>query len=153
MIRTALSALLLAAVVSPAAAQLAATPALKREVTVSSDIVRIGDLIENAGPAAATPIFRAPELGRVGALPAQRVLDAVLQHGLIVVDARGIGEVTVTRSARVIAVGGNRGPHRARARRTQHARRCEEPQGRVRPRGAADRARSDRSPRISRSRA
>jgi flagella basal body P-ring formation protein FlgA len=103
MIRTALSALLLAAVVSPAAAQLAATPALKREVTVSSDIVRIGDLIENAGPAAATPIFRAPELGRVGALPAQRVLDAVLQHGLIVVDARGIGEVTVTRSARVIA--------------------------------------------------
>jgi flagella basal body P-ring formation protein FlgA len=103
MIRTALSALLLAAVVSPAVAQLAAMPALKREVTVSSDIVRIGDLIENAGPAAATPIFRSPELGRVGALPAQRVLDAVLPHGLIVVDARGIGEVTVTRSARVIA--------------------------------------------------
>jgi flagellar basal body P-ring formation protein FlgA len=102
MIRTALSVLLLAAVVSPAAAQLAATPQLKREVTVSGDIVRIGDLIENAGPAAATPIFRAPDLGRTGALPAQRVLDAVLPHGLIVVDARGIAEVSVTRAARVI---------------------------------------------------
>lgn len=104
MIRAALSVLILAAVASPAAAQLAATPTLKREITVSSEVVRIGDLIENAGPAAATPIFRAPELGRVGALPAQRVLDAVLPHGLIVVDARGISEVTVTRTARVIAI-------------------------------------------------
>jgi flagella basal body P-ring formation protein FlgA len=103
MIRIAFSVLLLAAVVSPAAAQLPVTPVLKREVTVSSEVVRIGDLIENAGPAAATPIFRAPDLGRVGALPAQRVLDAVLAHGLVVVDARGIAEVTVTRSARVIA--------------------------------------------------
>jgi flagella basal body P-ring formation protein FlgA len=102
MIRTALSVLLLAAVVSPAAAQLSVTPQLKREVTVSGDIVRIGDLIENAGPAAATPIFRAPDLGGVGALPAQRVLDAVLPHGLVVVDARGIAEVSVTRASRVI---------------------------------------------------
>ena len=78
MIRTALSALLLAAAIAPAAAQLAPTPVLKRDVTVTSELVRIGDLIENAGPAAATPIFRAPDLGRVGALPAQRVLDAVL---------------------------------------------------------------------------
>jgi flagella basal body P-ring formation protein FlgA len=103
MIRTAFSLLLLAAAAAPAAAQTAAMPQLKREVTVSGDLVRIGDLVTNAGPAAATPIFRAPDLGRTGALPAQRVLDAVLPHGLIVVDARGITEVSVTRAARVIA--------------------------------------------------
>jgi len=104
MIRTALSILLLAAAALPAAAQTAATPQLKSDVTVSGDVVRIGDLVTNAGPAAATPIFRAPDLGRTGALPAQRVLDAVMPHGLIVVDARDITEVTVRRAARVIAV-------------------------------------------------
>ncbi|MEA2927584.1 MAG: flagellar basal body P-ring formation protein FlgA [Hyphomicrobiales bacterium] len=104
MIRTALSILLLAAAASPAAAQMTATPQLKSDVTVSGEVVRIGDLVTNAGPAAATPIFRAPDLGRTGALPAQRVLDAVMPHGLIVVDARDITEVTVRRAARVIAV-------------------------------------------------
>jgi flagella basal body P-ring formation protein FlgA len=109
MIRTLSSLLLLAALASPAAAQgnarLAAslaTPTLKREVTVMGEIVRIGDLIDNAGPAAAKPIFRAPDLGQTGSIPAQRVLDAVLPHGLVLVDARGITDVVVTRSARVI---------------------------------------------------
>lgn len=103
MIRTVFSLLLLAAAAAPAAAQSAATPQLKREVTVSGDIVRLGDLVTDAGPAAATPVFRAPDLGHTGALPAQRVLDAALSHGLIVVDARGITEVLVTRAARVFA--------------------------------------------------
>lgn len=107
MIRTIFSLALLATLSLPAAAQvttaLATTPQLKRDVTVAGDIVHIGDLITNAGAAAATPIFRAPDLGQTGALPAQRVLDAVLPFGLAVVDARGITEVTVTRAARVIA--------------------------------------------------
>jgi flagella basal body P-ring formation protein FlgA len=108
MIRTLLSFALLAALASPALAQAtavpaASTPQLKREVTVAGDIVRIGDLVTNAGAAAATPIFRAPDLGQTGALPAQRVLDAVLPFGLAVVDTRGITEVTVIRAARVIA--------------------------------------------------
>jgi flagella basal body P-ring formation protein FlgA len=106
MIRTAVAVLLLAAAASPTAAQIAspsvATPQLRREVTVSGDLVRIGDLVTNAGAAAATPIFRAPNLGQTGSLPAQRVLDAVLPHGLVVVDARDIIEVSVTRAARVI---------------------------------------------------
>src|SRR5215470_18719904 len=48
----------------PAPAPLAASPAqptgpaLKREVTVSSEIVRIGDLVANAGAVAAIAIFR-----------------------------------------------------------------------------------------------
>jgi flagella basal body P-ring formation protein FlgA len=109
MIRTLFSLVLLAATAASAAAQdnalrtaSRATPALRAHAIVTSDIVRIGDLIDNAGAAAAKPIFRAPDLGQTGSIPAQRVLEAVLLHGLVVVDARGITDVTVTRAARVI---------------------------------------------------
>jgi flagella basal body P-ring formation protein FlgA len=100
-----IAVLLLAALLAPppVAAQEAATPQLKREVTVASEIVRIGDLIANAGPAAATPIFRAPDLGQTGALPARAVLDAVMPYGLVLVDTRGIDEVIVIRASRVIS--------------------------------------------------
>src|SRR5262247_3563041 len=37
-----------------------AGPTLKREVTVTGDIVRIGDLVDNAGAVAEVAIFRAP---------------------------------------------------------------------------------------------
>ena len=53
--KTALSFLILALAATPAAAQLTGAiyePArLKSQATVSSDIVRIGDLVENAGAA------------------------------------------------------------------------------------------------------
>ena len=96
--KTALSFLMLTLAVTPAAAQLGATaytPArLKSQVTVSSDIVRIGDLVENAGPSANTPIFRAPDLGQTGAVPVRAVLDAVRPHGLVGVDVRGMSEIS-----------------------------------------------------------
>jgi flagella basal body P-ring formation protein FlgA len=108
MMRHALAILLFACAAAPAAAQVtgSVTPMnarLKTEATVSGDIVRIGDLVENAGLAANTPIFRAPDLGQTGAVPVRRVLDAVLPHGLIAVDTRGISEVAVTRASRAIA--------------------------------------------------
>ena len=65
--------------------------------------MRIGDLIENAGVTANTPIFRAPDLGQTGAVPARAVLDAVRPYGLIAVDARGLNEVSVTHASRTIA--------------------------------------------------
>ena len=87
----------------PAAAQSYAQPRLRAQVVVAADIVRVGDMIENAGLAADKPIFRAPDLGQTGAVPARAVLDAVRPFGLIAVDARGIGEVMVTHQSRVIA--------------------------------------------------
>ena len=69
MMRTAISVLVLALGLVPAAAQNA--PRLKPQAIVASDVVRIGDLIENAGVAASTPIFRAPDLGQTGAVPAR----------------------------------------------------------------------------------
>ena len=88
---------------TPAAAQSYAQPRLRAQVVVAADIVRVGDMIENAGLAADKPIFRAPDLGQTGAVPARAVLDAVRPFGLIAVDARGIGEVMVTHQSRVIA--------------------------------------------------
>jgi len=95
----------LAAPTPPAAAQLPATeagPSLKPAATVMGDIVRIGDLVENAGAVADVPIFRAPDLGQTGTVPVASVLDAVRGHHLIGLDTRGLTEVAVTRAARAI---------------------------------------------------
>src|ERR1041384_5166612 len=101
MMRTAISVLLVALGVVPAAAQNA--PRLKAQAIVATDVVRIGDLVENAGVAASTPIFRAPDLGQTGAVPARAVLDAVRPYGLIAVDTRGLSEIAVTHASRPIA--------------------------------------------------
>jgi flagella basal body P-ring formation protein FlgA len=85
----------------PAAAQ-NAMPALRASVTVTGEIVRIGDLVENSGPVADVPIFRAPDLGTRGAVPTERVVAAIRPHQLIGIDTRGLTEVVVTRASRAI---------------------------------------------------
>jgi len=97
--RIAFAVLVLALAITPAAAQ----SRLKPHVTVAGDIVRIGDLVENAGVAANTPVFRAPDLGQTGAVPVRTVLDAVRPYGLVAVEVRGLTEVAVTRASRTIA--------------------------------------------------
>jgi flagella basal body P-ring formation protein FlgA len=106
MIRTALRGLLVlvafaGSAIAPAAAQ-SERPALRATVTVASDVVRIGDLIENAGPVADVPVFRAPDLGTTGAVSTDRVIEAIRPHQLIDIDTRGLAEVVVTRSSRTI---------------------------------------------------
>jgi flagellar basal body P-ring formation protein FlgA len=91
----------------PAAAQSpddasSASPSLKASATVMGEIVRIGDLVENAGAVADVPIFRAPDLGQTGSVPVASVLEAVRGHHIIGLDTRGLSEVAVTRSARAI---------------------------------------------------
>jgi flagellar basal body P-ring formation protein FlgA len=81
-----------------------ATPVLKRQATVASELVRIGDLVENAGPLAGTPIFRSPDPGETGSVEAYRVIDAVRAHGLVGVDTRGVAEVIVVRPGRIIGL-------------------------------------------------
>jgi flagellar basal body P-ring formation protein FlgA len=77
-------------------------PTLKAEATVVGDVVRIGDLVENAGEAAEVGIFRAPDIGQTGTVPASRVLEAVLPHRVLALDTRGLAEVVVTRASRPI---------------------------------------------------
>ncbi|HEX2365277.1 MAG TPA: flagellar basal body P-ring formation chaperone FlgA [Bradyrhizobium sp.] len=77
-----------------------ALPVLRASVAVTSDIVRIGDVIDNAGPAGQIAIYRAPDLGTTGSLPTAQVLTALRAHQVIGVDTRDIKQVTVTRLAR-----------------------------------------------------
>jgi flagella basal body P-ring formation protein FlgA len=79
-------------------------PVLKSAVTVASEVVRIGDLVRNAGAAASIPIFRSPDLGQVGAVPVASVLDALRPNGLTEVDTHGLSEITVTRASREFSV-------------------------------------------------
>jgi flagellar basal body P-ring formation protein FlgA len=110
-----LAAALIAAVPAPAlagsgdaapafAADVAALtpPMLRANVNVSSDIVRIGDVIDNAGAAGGIAIYRAPDLGTTGSLPTAQVLAALRAHQVIGVDTRDIKQVTVTRLARSV---------------------------------------------------
>src|SRR6202042_588044 len=85
-----------------AAAQTTTTPALKASVIVSGDVVRIGDLVDNAGPVADIPIFRAPDLGTTGAVATDRIVEAIRPHQLIGIDTHGITEVIVTHASRAI---------------------------------------------------
>jgi flagellar basal body P-ring formation protein FlgA len=77
-------------------------PRLKSSVTVVRDVVRIGDLIENAGPVSDIAVFRAPDAGSTGSVPTERVLEAVRAHNLLIVDSAGVTDVEVTRVSRAI---------------------------------------------------
>jgi flagella basal body P-ring formation protein FlgA len=82
----------------------APTPRLKELVTVSSEIVRIGDLVENAGDAADIAVFRSPDLGDTGSVAVARIAEALRPHGVAGLDTRGLREVVVTRLSRAISV-------------------------------------------------
>lgn len=92
---------LAAPLADPAAAQ-SGLPALRASVTVTGDVVRIGDLIDNAGVVADVPIFRSPDLGTRGAVATDRIVEAIRPHQLIDIDTRGLTEVIVTRSSRTV---------------------------------------------------
>lgn len=103
MIRLMLTALLLGATAYGAAAhQTANTPRLKELVTVASDLVLIGDLVEDAGPAANIPVFRAPDLGETGAVDVSRVVEALRPHHIDNLDTAGLSQIVVTRLSRAI---------------------------------------------------
>src|SRR3954468_6459880 len=98
---------MLLALTAPVAAQVTgslgpASPLLKRSITVTSETVRIGDLIDNAGPAAQIAIYRAPDLGTTGSLSVPQVTNTLRAHQVIGVDTRDLREVSVTRLARSI---------------------------------------------------
>jgi flagellar basal body P-ring formation protein FlgA len=102
MMRLMLGTLAALLVLADSAAAQTSRPALRASVTLTGDVVRIGDLVENAGAVADIPIFRAPDLGTRGAVATDRVIEAIRPHQLIDIDTRGLSEVVVTRSSRAI---------------------------------------------------
>src|SRR4051812_3983794 len=106
MVRTTLatfSILLALALPAQAADDGIATPTLRASITVTSDVVRVGDLIDNAGSAALIPVYRSPDLGTTGALPVAQVLSVLRAKQVIGVMTGDIKEVSVTRLARTLA--------------------------------------------------
>lgn len=86
-------------IAAPAHAQ---APSLKHTVLVSSDLVRIGDLVADV-PAdkAEIAVFRAPDLGDTGSVPVATVIEALRPHA-IKIAANGLSEVSVTRASRIV---------------------------------------------------
>lgn len=106
MIRTTIatiSALLVLALPAQAADDVIAAPTLRASVTVTADVVRVGDLIDNPGSAALIPVYRSPDLGTTGALPVAQVLGVLRAKQVIGVMTGDIKEVQVTRLARTLA--------------------------------------------------
>src|SRR5580704_5267855 len=85
-------------------APLNAVPALRANVTVTGDVVTIGDLIENAGASTDVPILRSPDLGTRGVVSTAKIVEAIRPHQLIDIDTHGLAEVVVTHVSRAISV-------------------------------------------------
>src|SRR3954454_12973456 len=81
-----------------------AIPVLRASVSVAGDLVRIGDLVDNAGSAEKIAIYRAPDPGTTGSLPIAQVLATLRAHQVIGVDTRDVAAILVTRLARSIEV-------------------------------------------------
>ncbi len=78
-------------------------PVLRAEATVTSGVVRIGDLVENAGIVSNVAVFRAPALGETGSVPVSQVTEALRAHALIGLDTGSFGQISVTRASRAIS--------------------------------------------------
>lgn len=103
LIRTVLGLLMAASLASPGFTEPAnPAPRLKELVTVSAEVVRIGDLVENAGPVADVPVFRSPDLGQTGAVQVARIAEALRPYDVAGVDTGGLTEVVVTRLSRTL---------------------------------------------------
>ncbi len=79
-----------------------AAPVLRANVSVAGELVRIGDVIDNAGTSGKIAIYRAPELGTTGTLSTAQVLSVLRAHQVIGVDTRDLREISVTRLARTL---------------------------------------------------
>ncbi len=75
---------------------------LRTAVSVSGDVVTLGDFFEGAGALADRALFRAPDLGTTGPVSAARVVDMARAAGLAEANGDGIVEVSVTRLSRPI---------------------------------------------------
>lgn len=83
---------------APAGAQ-ESTPALRASVVVQGGLVTLGDLFENAGAAATTPVFRAPDPGETGHVSAARIAEAARRNGLEWRNEKATAQVAVRRDS------------------------------------------------------
>ena len=106
---------------APEAGQPAAKLTLKPEVTLSTDLVRFGDLFSGlAGDLAGQAAFRAPALGETGTIQVGRIVDAAVNAGVLrdagELRGQGFAQVVVTRAARAAMIVGSSLTHAVRSK-------------------------------------
>jgi len=74
-------------------------PVLRSQVMTLSDIVTIGDFYSNAGLLASKPLFRSPDMGTSGNVPASEVAERAIAAGLETAGTDGLRTVVVFRGA------------------------------------------------------
>ena len=75
---------------------------LKAIVTVETDVVRLGDLIEGAGSQSAVAVFSAPQPGTSGMISAARIIGAAKENGMGMIETNGLSSIAVRRLGRRI---------------------------------------------------
>ncbi len=75
---------------------------LKSEAIIDSDVVRLSDLIDGLDSRNDIPMFRAPDLGKVGTIQASRVLAAATENRITGIDSRDLSSVIVRRSGHLV---------------------------------------------------
>src|SRR5690606_11551785 len=75
---------------------------LRSEVVVTADVVTVGDFYPDAGALAAVPLFRAPDLGTTGNVPAHLVAERARAAGYAEAGTDGPRSVSVSRAGLTI---------------------------------------------------
>lgn len=79
-----------------------AAPSLKSDVTVTAEIVTVGDMFSDAGALAEKALFRAPKPGTTGIVDLGAVAHAAKLVGLAEFDNVGVARVRVSRAATIV---------------------------------------------------
>lgn len=99
---TMLKTLALAAFGLCLAAPALAAPSLRGDITVTSEIVTVGDMFDDAGALAELGLFRAPQPGTTGIVSLDAVRRATALVGLTEFENIGIARVRVARASTIV---------------------------------------------------
>lgn len=77
-------------------------PVLRKQITVQTDILTIGDFFDHAGAVADTPLYRAPDLGKTGHVPSDDIIARAMQAGLEIPAPVKMANVVVHRESLAI---------------------------------------------------
>ncbi len=86
----------------PDPAEAADAARLRAEVNVSAEVVTVADLVDGVVPSAGRAVFRAPDVGTAGVVPAPAVIAALRAAGVADIAAGDVVEVTVRRIGRLV---------------------------------------------------
>ncbi|KFL28435.1 hypothetical protein JP75_24550 [Devosia riboflavina] len=96
------SKLALVSMLSLTAATAEAAPALRGDITVTTQVVTVADMFDDAGPLAETAIFSAPAPGTTGKVDISAIRAAAARIGINSFEANGLSAVNVTRAGMIV---------------------------------------------------